>query len=263
MSEMVVCDARERAVIECLRRKGPGQPAPVEVRELASGDFIAGGMLVERKTLPDLVASLSDGRFREQRERLVESARASGLVPVYLLESGPAPPAQAQAQARVRGALLSLARRGIAVLPTSGVEDTCRFLESMAAAPPPPAARGTCMPPLAGEVKLSRRRDRASPASTYVCQLCQIPGVSRGFAERIRAVVPGIRELAADVGAGGALLASVLGRGRRLATALEHLGGGGEISCSGGEAEEQQQPPPPSSCPSLGETSRAPTTSGA
>ena len=96
----IVVDERERAFFdkcsECLGSPGGGDgPLGLEKRTLDLGDILfewvdaAGArplLLFERKTLPDLMASIRDGRYDEQGLRL---ARASGLAAhnvVYLLE---------------------------------------------------------------------------------------------------------------------------------------------------------------------------------
>ncbi len=78
----VVVDDRERGCSAAVILAGlPG--VTCEVRRLELGDYeVDGGLLVERKTLPDLVASIEDGRLFRQAYRLATSA----LRPLLILE---------------------------------------------------------------------------------------------------------------------------------------------------------------------------------
>src|SRR5688500_5176713 len=76
MQAEIVIDDRERAagLAQALKRKLGANPP---VTRLPLGDVRIGSQyLIERKTVPDLVASLLDGRFEDQMRRL-----ASGVVP--------------------------------------------------------------------------------------------------------------------------------------------------------------------------------------
>jgi len=215
-------DTRERAVMDQLRALG----GPFDVSALPVGDFCVAPFVFERKTPGDLAASLADGRFREQRDRM-ETAAAEGMRPVYLLESR----APFAADERTRGAVCSLAERGIAVIPTRDARDTAEtlraFLRRRRRAAGDNHPRG---PALVGEKKL-RRSAAVTPATCLVAQLCQVPGISRTYATRIAECLPrasiqaAIEDLAS---AGGERCAAVLGRGKRLATLTAFLLGDAE-----------------------------------
>lgn len=46
----------------------------------------SGGLVIERKTIKDLEASILDGRYREQRGRILAFCHETGAQPVYLIE---------------------------------------------------------------------------------------------------------------------------------------------------------------------------------
>lgn len=53
----------------------------VEIRRLPLGDYVLDGhLVVERKTLPDLVASIKEGRLFSQALRLADSKRPTALI---------------------------------------------------------------------------------------------------------------------------------------------------------------------------------------
>jgi ERCC4-type nuclease len=79
---------REHSLIATLRAFG----VSLETAALAVGDFQITGpdgtplLIGERKTLADFAASNTDGRYREQRARLLAARAATGCALVYLLE---------------------------------------------------------------------------------------------------------------------------------------------------------------------------------
>jgi len=84
---MWVCDTRERDLIPLL--------ANISVRNLPVGDIwiglsgeevAANGIVAERKTVADLEASIIDGRYREQRTRLLTYCQQRGARPLYIIE---------------------------------------------------------------------------------------------------------------------------------------------------------------------------------
>ena len=83
----MILDTRETRLAEILTEQGiPFQIAPLDVGDLLIQQADGTPLLVaERKTHADLAASNQDGRYREQRARLM-AVRGSGVAVVYLLE---------------------------------------------------------------------------------------------------------------------------------------------------------------------------------
>lgn len=82
----IIFDTRERYLIEAFRQKYPG--VDYEVEQLSVGDihFKVDGTLrvvIERKTLDDLSASIMDHRWQEQKKRLGE---LEGTQAMYIME---------------------------------------------------------------------------------------------------------------------------------------------------------------------------------
>ena len=80
---LLVIDKRERALIKLF------QPDQIEVQTLDVGDVFCqydngANWIAERKTAEDLAASLKDGRWDEQKDRLLKS----GCTVVYIIEGG-------------------------------------------------------------------------------------------------------------------------------------------------------------------------------
>ena len=79
-------------------------------------------LIIERKSIADLQSSLKDGRFREQRTRLLET----GIKIIYIIEG------QISDDKCVLGALENLALyHNICVLPTASIQQTITTLESL------------------------------------------------------------------------------------------------------------------------------------
>jgi ERCC4-type nuclease len=83
----IICDTRERDFIH--------QVPDISTRTLPVGDIwigisgeevIAGGIVAERKTVQDFEASILDGRYREQRTRLLTYCQQQNARPLYIIE---------------------------------------------------------------------------------------------------------------------------------------------------------------------------------
>jgi ERCC4-type nuclease len=240
----MVVDHRERALLEVFR-EGPAREA------LDVGDccFYVGeelALAVERKTLPDLAASIKDGRYREQKQRLLGAVGrdrvlyvVEGVLPWTASSSSPSPD---RIHGIKRATLLSCianmtVRDGVRVVRTGGVGETAAFLENVAAraaAAPDPRAYflGAASSPHCPTV-MQRKSDNHTPEVTFLHQLAAVPGVSLKTAGAIRASgIASMRQLCAE--ATEAALADVRLSKRRLGGALarrilEHCGGGPHI----------------------------------
>ncbi len=81
-------------------------------------------LIIERKTFCDLQSSLKDGRFRDQRSRLLEL----NCKIIYIIEGK----LQQQSDNCVRGALENLALyHNICIIPTPSLQQTIHVLESL------------------------------------------------------------------------------------------------------------------------------------
>jgi DNA excision repair protein ERCC-4 len=122
----IVADDRERdsGVISALSVHGR---CDVEIRRMLIGDYLIDGrVLIERKTLPDLLASIKDGRLFRQALRLVEAE----LRCVIVLEGiGRDLTGTGMRREAVQGALITLSLyMGIPVLRSMGPSETARLL---------------------------------------------------------------------------------------------------------------------------------------
>jgi ERCC4-type nuclease len=119
-------DVRERDLIPLLT---PWPAKQLPVGDIWIGDDLSGGgLIIERKQTNDLEASILDGRYREQRTRLVTYCQQKGHRPVYLIE-GPLDRLWGRLTEQVLQKHLNrlAIRYGIAVIRTESLHDTARI----------------------------------------------------------------------------------------------------------------------------------------
>jgi len=96
---------------------------------LTVGDFVFQGkhdgiprLIIERKSMSDLLCSIKDGRFREQRTRLLET----NIKVIYIIEG------QMVNDKLVHGALENLAiRHNICIIPTANEQHTVNTIKNL------------------------------------------------------------------------------------------------------------------------------------
>jgi ERCC4-type nuclease len=81
-------DFREKNLLRlCPEAKEHTPPVgDIWIGDLSGCDLLAGGVILERKTAADLDASILDGRYREQRGRLLAYAQAHNVSFGYVIE---------------------------------------------------------------------------------------------------------------------------------------------------------------------------------
>ena len=101
----------------------------VELRNLPVGDYaISNRVVVERKTVPDFLASIIDGRIFRQSEELLQVERP------YIVIEGPYEHLLGRkiSENAFWGALISLTEMGIHVIHVNSAEETAKFLYNLA-----------------------------------------------------------------------------------------------------------------------------------
>jgi ERCC4-type nuclease len=128
-----ILDVRER---ELVRRLGwPTRNLPVgDVWIGLSGEELAvGGIVAERKSVADLEASIMDGRYREQRTRLLSHCQTNGFRPLYIIEGDLDRINGRLSKQALRKHLTRLTLRyGVPVLQTESTEDTSKLCQELA-----------------------------------------------------------------------------------------------------------------------------------
>lgn len=238
--EMLV-DARERAVIECLRGQGAALDrlggaelgatlavGDVVFRDAESGDHV---FCIERKRLDDCVSSVRDGRYEDQKARMVAAFGRDRVL--YILEGAPEGLDDTGRRTVAGVQYNTLLRDGVAVVTSEGVADTCRrVLELWERLPrivqfPRRTETGTPAPPPPSRALLKgsfRKGAGVTRADVFAAQLALVPGVSAATARRVAAEVDGFGALRDALRAGALDGLRVNGRrvGAKLAALLDY-----------------------------------------
>ena len=182
----------------------------VQMDRLATGDYLVNGeVLVERKTISDLAASLVDGRLFPQVARLAHSPYRS-----LILIEGPAPASEpGVSRHSLEGALVSIAAIWrIPLLHSSDSQQSARMLRFIADQVRSPQER------------MLRRFDRKPKrvGSRRLFLLQSLPGVGPALADRLLSRFGSIERV---VTVDAATLAGVRGIGPRKAARIRELVG--------------------------------------
>lgn len=218
MNNAVRIDNREGALIASLS-------IPHDVAALHVGDIWIGckaegppSLTLERKTYADFQASIMDGRYREQRGRLL----AFGARVAYILEGSPAmlrPPMTASSIEKLVSRLMFI--HGIPVFRTADVAGTVRLVETLAAQYAEDGdaafAAATAAQRQADGIHVVKRGNTEDPRHFGISALCLVHGVSTRIAE---AWLDAFGTLGAVVAAPEAALADVKVGARRIGNAV-------------------------------------------
>jgi DNA excision repair protein ERCC-4 len=199
----VVCDVHEQrsGIPQLLRERG----IDAEVCRLGAGDYLTGpDALVERKTVPDLHATVIRGRFWRQ----ISALRDSGGWSCLLIEGssvydGPL------SESSIRGIWLTLADLGVIVVRSSGPVDTANWLIHIARR----RHESTSSP----RAPYRRRRTRDTSVPPAQQALAATPGISLVTAGKLLDRFGSVQQVAS---ASEEDLRSVRGIGERRARAI-------------------------------------------
>jgi len=214
----LIVDTRERELIRLL------PPVYVKVEALAVADVLVldydghVALAIERKSAADFRASLRDGRYAEQRSRMVE---AYGQNAVYVVEDD----GEALYEGDLAGAVTGLLfRHRIVTVRVRNIAETVAFLGHVADA----ALKGRLVPGISPPQSNLAKRRATTAGELAANMLATVPGVSTRVADELVArysTLAGIAAVArtsglADEKIGGRRLGKV---GDRLSQLLAQL----------------------------------------
>jgi crossover junction endonuclease MUS81 len=155
-------------------------------------------LLFERKTTQDLAASVKDGRYKEQKYRILSSF-APHLV-TYVIEGGNPflNGVHGFNKSIYQGVFMhTMYRDGVHILFVKNTRETAQWLVDVALKLESNPAKFLASDEtyISSRKAKSRRIDNMTPVSCFLMQLCQIPGVSHKIAETIQQVYPNMRVL--------------------------------------------------------------------
>jgi len=197
---MIIIDNRERQLIPLL-------PSTIQVQVLPVGDIWfqdASGsvqLILERKTIKDLEASILDGRYRDQKGRLLALCEERGAQPLYLLEG----PYSSTTGRLAPTALMKIVARlqfkySIPVLHTQTLAETASLLVALHDFwLEDPANFKRDMTPLkpTDGIHVSKKANAEDPKQFLLACLMQCPGVSLRIATALTIPFPSFGTLMA------------------------------------------------------------------
>ena len=151
-------------------------------------------LVIERKTLSDLYSSIQDGRYKEQKIRLMSNYSREKIV--YIIEgtiSSQNSKFFKNSKSITDGALLNMAfRDNITIIRTKDINDTCNMLyllgKKIIKNPEffsvESSSSNTSSISYLDTVKVAKK-DNMTPSLCNIIQLSQIPGVSKVMAQTI------------------------------------------------------------------------------
>jgi ERCC4-type nuclease len=196
----MILDYREKELINQL----PEEPT----KNLPVGDIWIGvtedqepqenAVIIERKTIHDFEASFLDGRYREQRTRLISYAAEKKANLLYILEGDLATARTLKPEALQQLLNRLQLRYKIALINTSSIEHTaiiCTLLEKQI------KEDHKCFAYEAvgyeQTIHVKKKDNSSDPKYVYLSMVQQISGISKAVAEALHASFPSIPKLCA------------------------------------------------------------------
>lgn len=193
----IVCDYREHDIINNLK----AACVDIEVQNLDVGDFSITNtsgysIVIERKTLDDLSASIIDGRYKEQKLRL-DSLRSNGVFVLFIIENTAKTSKKGVPHSTLLSAMLSTMLNGnFFVYRTKNLQETATVLQLLQKnvndGKYSNAAHSLTLDYSAVHTKKS---DNYTPKATYESMLSCVHGVSSNTARRISDLYPCLKDL--------------------------------------------------------------------
>jgi len=176
----LVIDYREKALLSRL---------PAETKNLILGDVCIQKdgqdlVILERKTVADLSASICDGRYQEQSFRLLESNLPPHRI-VYLIE-GSLDREQSISKKGMISAMISLwFTKGFSVVQTASLDETVEFIQILLEK----VTKESDAHEYVSTLK-TKKKDKLTPENINIVLLSQIPGISTVTAKALLQVYP-------------------------------------------------------------------------
>lgn len=155
------------------------------------------GVIVERKTVADLEASLLDGRYREQRTRLLAYASEKQAKALYIIEGEMDRIGAKKSEQELRQILHRLMLRyGVAVIQTYSAKETAQILQILQKQITEDSQVFKAETLSYTDVQhVTKKANKADPHNFYCALLQGCPGVSAKIAQTIATQIPTLSQL--------------------------------------------------------------------
>ena len=181
----LVIDYREKALLSRL---------PAETKNLILGDVCIQKdgqdvIILERKTVADLSASIIDGRYQEQSFRLLESNLPPHRI-VYLIEGSLDREQSIQKKGLISAMITLWFTKGFSVVQTASVDETVEYLQILLEKVSKESEGHDYVSTLK-----TKKKDKLTPENIDIVLLSQIPSISTVTAKALLQVYPTIYAL--------------------------------------------------------------------
>lgn len=184
----LIIDTREHDLIKLIT-------LPKVVKQLDIGDILINNpdglsILIERKTINDLVASIKDGRYKEQKVRLQTfNGQVIYIIENLLLKTNPY-------YEHIKGAIVSISLSNFKVIQTKNIEETAEIINKIYAKLPEKKENIT-----GGYIEniQVKKKENYTPELFYLLILSQIPKVSKKMAQEISSIYPNLELLITEL----------------------------------------------------------------
>jgi ERCC4-type nuclease len=188
---MIEIDFREKDILKYCNEQLNGRNIEIKTDNLLLGDIQIDKLLIERKTINDLAASIVDGRYKEQSFRLLK-ALEEGYKVFYFIEGNMDLYTGAISKNTLVSTVYSLTNKGFQVLLTKNSKDTAFFILQFAEKMKKESQKDEKMKNEHGEkdeaekityentqgVVQTKKNKNITKDNISVFMLCQIPGIS-------------------------------------------------------------------------------------
>jgi ERCC4-type nuclease len=182
----MLLDTREGELIKLLN---------ATVKQLPVGDIWIGtddekikegALIIERKSFRDFEASILDGRYREQRGRILAFCQENKTQPLYILEGSYSSTGRLQKKALMKIMNRLIFHYQIAVIQTSSVQETAEAINALLEQmneDPSSLKRTTELVKVEDGLHIQKKVNASDPKQFAIMCLAQCPGVSIKMAE--------------------------------------------------------------------------------
>jgi len=198
MIELII-DSRETNVFNCIQERELGKYndfIDIQKQQLDIGDIIISSTnnkyILERKTVADLLSSVTDGRYKEQKFRLL----SSGHHITYIIEGDDILSSRQYKKDILSSIYLhSIFRDNIHIVFTKNIQDTCTFVLTLCTKIiDKPDKFVQQQNEYIDNVKMKKCKN-ITPELCYFMQLSQIPTISTTIAKNIAQIYPSLHNL--------------------------------------------------------------------
>lgn len=191
---MFYIDTRESDLIRLMNNSEGMSVKQLQVADIwigvtETGEISENGVIIERKSIRDLEASILDGRYREQRGRILAFCQENKTQPMYILEGSlSSGTGRLQKKAIMKFINRLIFHYQIPVMQTASVNETAELVQSLVEQwkdDPKNLQRTTELVKVTDGIHIQKKTNASDHKQFAISCLAQCPGVSVKMAEAI------------------------------------------------------------------------------